>query len=119
MDLKSRIRGLCGEHGISVARLEKDLGFANAYISQVNPETIQYSRLRKIAEYFNVSIDYLMTGEESTGYYLNDETAEIAREIYKNPELRALFDASRGSSPKDVSMVKDILLRMKATNPDG
>ena len=37
-------------------------------------------KVQKIADLFNVSVDYLMTGKEKEGgetYYLNDETKEI------------------------------------------
>ena len=44
-----------------------------------------------------------MTGEEKEGgetYYLNDETREIAQEIFENPDLRSLFDMSRKMPPE-------------------
>lgn len=71
--------------------------------------------MQKIADYFNVSIDYLMTGEEKDGsekYYLNDETAEIAQEIFENKNLRMLFDVSRKASPEILkayyNMIKEL-----------
>lgn len=119
MDLKSRIKALCKENGITVAKLERDLGFSNAYISQMNPETVPYSRLQKIADYFAVSIDYLQTGKQPDGYYLNPETAQVAQEIFKNKELKALFDQAVDSSPEDLQMVSEFLYRLKRTNKDG
>ena len=38
-------------------------------------------------------------GEEMP-YYLNDETREIAQEIFDNPDLKSLFDMSRKMSPE-------------------
>ena len=52
-------------------------------------------------------------------YYLNDETAAIAQEIFDDRDLRALFDAGRGANPQDLQMAADLLRRLKATNPDG
>lgn len=60
-------------------------------------------KMQKIADYFGVTINYLMTGEEKESgevYYLNDETREIAQEIFENPNLRSLFDMSRKMSPE-------------------
>ena len=60
-------------------------------------------KLQKIADFFNVSLDYLTTGEEKEGdetYYLNEETREIAQEIFENPDLRSLFDMSRKMPPE-------------------
>lgn len=36
MTFLERIRELCRRDGITVARAEKDLGFSNAYLSQLN-----------------------------------------------------------------------------------
>ena len=113
MTLKERIKAECKKKGISVSKLEKDLGFANAYINQLNPETIQHSRLIKIADYLNVDVNYLLTGEESAGYYLNDETAKAAQEIFDNPELRLLFDEARNADPEDLKTVHQMLLALK------
>lgn len=60
-------------------------------------------KLQKIADFLNVSLEYLMTGEEKDSdskYYLNDETAEIAQEIFENKDLRSLFDMSRKMPPE-------------------
>lgn len=75
-------------------------------------------KLEKIANYFGVPVEYFSTGEEQK-YYLNDESAEIAQEIFENPDLRILFDASRDISPEDMKFLIDMAKRMKATNPDG
>jgi transcriptional regulator with XRE-family HTH domain len=52
-------------------------------------------KLLKIADYFNVSIDYLMNGEEKNNqpYYIDEEAAETAQEIYDNDKI--LFDVYR------------------------
>ena len=43
-------------------------------------------KLQKIADFFDVSLDYLMTGEEQNGYYLNEETAKLAQEMFEAGE---------------------------------
>ena len=101
-------------------RLEQDCGFANGYIGQLKRGVIPDVRLKKIAEYLDVSIEYLMTGEEkpSEGYYISTETARMAQEIFLNPDLRALFEAARDSSPRDLKTVADLLKRFKETNEE-
>ena len=56
-----------------------------------------------------------MTGEEKEGnkYYLNDETAEMAQEIFENKELRALFDVQRGMSVEDLQALHNMALALK------
>lgn len=58
-------------------------------------------KLKKIADFFNVSVDYLMTGAETEeGYYLNSETAKLAQEMYEDEDMRSLFDMKRNMPPE-------------------
>lgn len=56
-----RIKGLCEERRVSVAKLESDIGLGNGTITKwgknVSPSA---DKLLKIATYFNVSVDYLL-----------------------------------------------------------
>lgn len=75
-------------------------------------------KLQKIADFFNVSLDYLMTGEDKSvlldrKYYINEETAEMAEKIFHNKELRLLFDAARDAQPEDLETVHHMLLALK------
>ena len=56
---------------------------------------------------------------EIPSYYENEETAEIAQELYENEDMRLLFDAAKDSRPEDLKMAADLLMRLKATNPEG
>ena len=71
--------------------------------------------IKKIADYFNVSVDYLMTGNESDTekYYLNDETAQVAQEIFENKELKALFDVQKDMDPDDLKALHSMALALK------
>ena len=64
MDMKERVQELCKKNSISVSELEKTLGFGNGYISKLGQSTPNTSKIKLIADYFNVSVDYIMTGEE-------------------------------------------------------
>lgn len=69
-------------------------------------------KMQKIADFFGVSVDYLMTGEESNGYYLNDDAKDMAQFLFDNPEYKVLFDASRKVKPEDIQFVKEMMDRM-------
>ena len=56
---------------------------------------------------------------EIPSYYDDDETAEIAQELYENEDMRLLFDAAKDSRPEDLKMAADLLKRLKATNTEG
>lgn len=64
MNTVERVKLLCIERKTAISKLEKELGFANGYISQLRKGTFPDDRLRKIADYFNVSIEFLLFGEE-------------------------------------------------------
>ena len=58
-------------------------------------------KLQKIADFFGVTVEYLTTGKETKPqYYLDNETAAIAQEIFENPDMKSLFDMSRKMSPE-------------------
>ena len=63
--MKERIKSLCKEHGISMNKLEETLGFGKGYISKLGNTTPNTAKIKLSADYFNVSVDYLMTGEEN------------------------------------------------------
>ena len=66
MNSVERVKALCKERKIPISRLERDLGFANGYISQLRKGVFPSDRLAKIADYLSVSTDYLLGGEDET-----------------------------------------------------
>lgn len=112
MTLKERITDLCKNKGIPINKLEKDCGFAGGYISKLDKSTPNAAKIQIISEYLDVSIDYLLTGE-TRSYYLNDDTAKVAQEIFENHELRALFDVQRDMSPDDLRALYAMALALK------
>lgn len=74
------------------------------------------AKLKKIADLFGVSVEYLRTGEEDGNiekYYINDETAQVAQEIFENKELRALFDVQKDMDPDDLRALHNMALALK------
>ena len=121
MTLYERIETLRKSKNISQGKLEKELGFSNGSISKWKNSTPTTERLQKLADYFGVTVEYLLTGEEkeSAGYYLNDETAQVAQEIFENKELRALFDATRDADPEDLRALHNMALALKRKERGG
>lgn len=80
-----RIKSLCKEHGISVNRLEKELDIAKGSLCKMNTNKPSVERAQKIADYFGVTVDYLMNGEESKQpgkFALNDkDKKDIAKDM--------------------------------------
>ena len=109
---------LLQKYGVSTYKVSKDTGIAQSVCSawKNGISTPKQDKIQKIADYFNVSVDYLMTGKEKEGgekYYINDETASIAQEIFDNKELRLLFDAAKDAQPDDLQTVHQMLLALR------
>ena len=100
MNSVERVKTICKDRKIPISKLERDLGYSNGYIGQLRKGTFPNDRLKEIAEYLEVSIDYLMTGEETKGYYLNEETAKLAQEMFEDEDMRSLFDMKRNMPPE-------------------
>lgn len=108
---------LCAERGVSVYTVAKETGIPQSTLSnwKMRRNIIGVERGQKIADFFGVSLEYLMTGRDPDGYYENDETARIAQEIHDNRELRVLFSAAKDVPPKMVKALYEVLLIMKRT----
>ena len=96
---------LLQKFGVTTAEVCKATGIGQSTMSnwKSRRNMISGKNAQLIADYFGVSVDYLMTGREKEGgeeYYLNDETREIAQEIFENPDLKSLFDMSRKMPPE-------------------
>ena len=113
---------LCEKNGVSSADVARATGVAKATLSEWKKGTYRpkADKLQKIADYFNVTLDYLMTGQhpEQTStsgksYYFSDETAKKAQALFAKPGLRILFDAAEDATPEELQLAADILTQFK------
>lgn len=66
MTLVQKIKELCDSNGTNFAALERALGFGGGSIRKWDSATPAGDRLAKVADYFNVSVDYLLGREKSS-----------------------------------------------------
>ena len=109
---------LLQKFGVTTYQVSKATGIGQSTFSswKTRRNLISGVKAKKIADYFNVSVDYLMTGKEKEGgetYYLNEETTKIAQKLFENKELRMLFDAAQDATPDDLETVHSMLLALK------
>ena len=108
---------LLQKFGVTAYQVSKATGISQSTLSnwKARRNLIRGDKAQKIADYFGVSVDYLMTGEEKEGdkYYLHDETAQVAQELFENKELRALFDVQRDMEPEDLRALHQMALALK------
>lgn len=109
---------LLQEFNVTPYKVSKETGVSQSTLSDWKRgiSTPKQDKLQILADYFNVSLEYLMTGKEKEGgevYYLNEETKKVAQDIFENKELRMLFDAARDADPEDLEAVHTMLLALK------
>lgn len=66
-DLYSNIHALCEKEGIKDGTLCGNIGIRRSFLSELKAgrtKSLSAEVLSKIAAYFNVSVDYLLTGEQ-------------------------------------------------------
>lgn len=97
MTVFERIENLRKSKGISQGKLEKELGFSNGSISKWKNSTPTPERLQKLADYFGVSMNYLLNGTEG------ELSAKDERDIAKDMEaLRdKLLNSEEGPASYD------------------
>ena len=97
MGLYERIRDTAKMKGYSVNRLEQELGFARSSINKFNKNMPSADKLQKIAEFLGVSVDFLLTGQESTPETSHIETlaAHFEGEEITDEEMEEIMNYVR------------------------
>lgn len=123
MEVKDIIRNRREELGMTMKELAEKVGVSEGTISRWESGEIANMKRDKIVALANalgLSPSVIMGwGEEPEAWYLNDETARIAQEVFVDPDLRILFDASRNAKPEAIRLAAEMLRQMKETNRDG
>lgn len=72
-------------------------------------DNIRLSTLRKLAAYFNVSLDYLM----DTSPVMEDEYEDMLQYLKERPEMQLLFSASKTATKEDIEKAAKFLEAIK------
>lgn len=65
MNLFDRVKQLAESHGLSIAELERNLGLSTNVLYKLKNQKTSTERVEAIADYFNVSVDYLLGRTDS------------------------------------------------------
>lgn len=129
MGLYENVKEAARLKGYSINRLEKELGFARSYISKFKTITPSADKLQKIADFLEVSVEYLMTGEQPKSQQL---TSKDIKDITNDVEsiMQKLSDKENGPasydgqdlSPESMDLFKEeleiALKRLKIINKE-
>lgn len=109
------IRRLCALHGITLAKLERELGIGNGVIArwENTKSSPPYDRLKQIADRFGVTVEQI--SEPNTHININYEATGTA-DITKNPaspQADGIIDKIIALNPKTRELFVRILAAAK------
>lgn len=101
MDLYEKIKELAAQKNVSIRQIEEKLSFSNATIRRWKTQTPGVDKIQKVADYFGVTVDYLLGREE-------------IEEPQFSPELLEAIDNAEGYSGQpmddhDKEIIKGLL----------
>lgn len=93
MSTFERIKELANKRGLSLSKVATDLGFSENLFYQWKTSSPKSDRLEKVADYFNVSTDYLLGRDETKKEH--DFTVEQALDNVMSYDGEPLTDNDR------------------------
>lgn len=119
---------LLKEKGIRASDVSKATGIPGSTFSdwKSGRSKPKQDKLQKIADYFGVSVEYLMTGKSNPNIkvvdenenivVLDDEALELIDSLRKNPEMRMLFSVSKKATKEDIIKAVKIIEALRDEN---
>lgn len=105
MDLYEKIKELAALKRISIRQLEEQIGIANGTIRRWGKTNPSMGAITKVADYFNVSVDYLLGREEEINNGPIDLT-EIANSDDESVWDKLVSSGGRPLTEKDKAMIR-------------
>ena len=124
MSFNMKLRTLRKRKGMTQRELAADLGVALSTIAMwetANREP-DLATIRKLAEYFSVSIEELINDEIEIGYEnytlkknarFDEEIITLRNMLHSRPEMQALFSVSKSATKEDIAKTIRIIEALK------
>lgn len=89
MTILDRIRSLANDRKVTLAELERNLNFSNGSLRKWETSTPSGDKIEKIADYFNVSTDYLLgrTDNPTIANKKNNSFSKAKKSMLRNLPL--------------------------------
>ncbi|NHI67579.1 XRE family transcriptional regulator [Lactococcus garvieae] len=100
------IKELAEKRGKTLRQVTDDLKFSENYLYSLKTKTPNGANLEKLADYFNVSVDYLLGREESKPVNEPIDLAEVANSDDDAVWSRLLSSGGRPLTEKDKMAIK-------------
>ena len=110
---------LCEQKGVSVTRATVEMGLSRTIGSKWKRTgaTPNGETLNRIAEYFGVTTDYLLTGEETKTAAIDvvdDDLREYLDELRSRPEKRLLFSVTKNATRSQIEAIVKMIEEMQS-----
>ena len=114
MNFSQMLCMLLEKNNTSNYTLAKGIGVSQSTVANWLNEksTPNFTKLKKIADFFDVSVDYLLgkaTEPDKTG---NTELEEYLEELRTRPEMKMLFNLTKNATKEDVEKAVKIIETM-------
>ena len=105
MTIRDRVKQVCSERKVSLNTLERACGFSAGSISHWDTKVPSVDRVAKVADYFDISVDYLL-----------GRTASQARSIGIDGAYLSLARTAeqKGLAPEDMEILMDAVHKMRS-----
>lgn len=137
MTLLERVKMLCEKRGVSINRFEKEAGLTRGSVAKWDNHAPSGQKLEKAAQYFGVSVNYLLTGKsgliarrtddsfvdvsetydefgnrigpEPSAEAEDAELVALLEDLRTRDDMRMLFKLAHGATPEDVRQAVKII----------
>lgn len=117
MTVVDRIKKLCNEQKITIAELERRIQLSNGQIRKWANQTPGVDKVQKVADYFNVSLDYLLGRTQKKYWELNEkDERDIQKKLEEMIEDMSNADAlafSKGAEPMSEETKQLLILSLE------
>lgn len=101
------IKNLADKKGISINQLEENLGYSRNTIYNMKKSTPNAERIQQIADYFNVSTDYLLGRTDNPN--VADDNISYTREDLREMAVNAKTFDGKPLTDEDVEAITNII----------
>lgn len=115
MKFAERLKDLRTKRGYSQQDLAKKLGISKSTISMLEVGSRQPSKemMELIADYFNVTLDYLMGKDDVSFYFFTPEQSDLLVKLSADEDLYALVEKMVNGSEEQRERIKQMLKLME------
>lgn len=106
MSLLDRIKLLASTHQLSLAELERKLDFSNGSLRKWASSTPSGDKIEKVADYFNVSTDYILGRTDNPRIASDNDMSEID---LKKDAAESFFYDGHELNEEDLDLIASIL----------